>query len=473
MKVKLFFTLLLCLFLALGLGGTAFAQFHNGGVADCAGCHSMHATYGIDQANSSTGAPGSTTGGSPLLMGSDQSSTCLYCHASNSPTLSGGTTAGMGTPIVMTYPSTTLTNGLPVQRTPGGDFGWLNYAYLNTSANFQANHGHNVIAADYRMGNNSGYATAPANPAGSGSFSGLSLYCNACHDPHNRMRRDGNGAIQNLRTFAGGPLPIIGSGSYPSSVPGVTGAVPGVTSPSGANQAVGVYRLLAGYNTYTANGATIPYSGVPVAIAPAIFNQVEYPNQVRVAYGDGTMITAAGPSAITWGVWCSTCHTGFNSSTGITGASRHLHPVDTAVPSTYNNYIGSANLGGNQSTSFLSLVPIIEGSQTTWLGLAGFADSTGTQIFGSQNGDEVSCLSCHRAHASGFPNALRWDTLDTFITNAGGWNPGTTTTIGLQNALDAQAAYYGRAVTATGPGDGRTTFALYQRSLCNKCHGQD
>ena len=45
-------------------GGTPEA-FHSGGVAECAGCHSMHSPK---------------PGGSFLLTGIDASSTCLNCH---------------------------------------------------------------------------------------------------------------------------------------------------------------------------------------------------------------------------------------------------------------------------------------------------------------------------------------------------------------------------------------------------------
>ena len=50
--------------LLLLAGGTPQA-FHSGGVAECGGCHSMHSPE---------------AGGSFLLIGTDQSSTCLTCH---------------------------------------------------------------------------------------------------------------------------------------------------------------------------------------------------------------------------------------------------------------------------------------------------------------------------------------------------------------------------------------------------------
>ena len=59
--------------------GNAYA-FHDGGAAECDGCHVMH--------NASNGAAATTAknprnnqGNSYLLQGSDQSSTCLICHS--------------------------------------------------------------------------------------------------------------------------------------------------------------------------------------------------------------------------------------------------------------------------------------------------------------------------------------------------------------------------------------------------------
>ncbi len=481
MRLKLWFTMFLVV-CAIGLGGTAFA-FHSGGVADCAGCHTMHNTPNPAVTG---GAPGSATGGPMLLTGSDQSSTCLNCHASNSTTPSGY--------HVMTWPFAGGTNpsSIPVNRTPGGDFSWLlmNFTYSShgsTTSNPGGGHGHNIIAADYGMTNLSGYAAAPG-----GTFASTSLFCNSCHDPHNKMRRDSTGAIQNMLGNITLTLPIIGSGSYPSSVPGaVTGqtctttgtppvttcvpsayAVTGVTAP-GLNQAVGVYRILAGYGTYTAGGVQIPYGGVPMAIAPSSYNQTEATNQVRVAYGVGS-----GGNQVAWGAWCGTCHTAF-----LTGSGNHYHPVDAnAVLSSgneqtnYNKYVSSGNMTGSIATAYLSLVPFMTGSNSVAT-LAGLADNTGTYVAakgGAGSSDQASCLSCHRAHASGWRDALRWNPegeFITYVTSAGvaTW-PGTDTTPSNLSFADGmlstqvQAAYYDRPVT---------TFGAFQRALCNKCHAQD
>jgi hypothetical protein len=468
MKLKLWFILVSAV-LAIGLCSPAFA-FHSGGVADCDGCNSMHNTPNALPTGSPTT---SATGGPMLLAGSDQSSTCLNCHAN----------ASTGSYHVMTWPFAGGTNvaTIPVNRNPGGDFAWLllNFSYTShgsTTSNPGGGHGHNIIAADFGMTNNSGYTTAP----GGGSFVAANLHCNSCHDPHNKLRRDSGGNIDSMVGNTTQVLPIIGSGSYPTSVTGTVG-----TQAPGANQAVGVYRLLAGYPTYSAAGQTIGYTGVPIAIAPSTYNQTEATNQVRVAYGNGTAT-----NMVTWGTWCATCHPNM-----LNGIGNHYHPVDAnAVLSSgneqtnYNSYVGSGNMTGNSLTAYQSLVPFMMGGATaggpTWAALAGAADNTGTVTAAKQGPgsyDQASCLSCHRAHASGWRDALRWNMQGefiTYVTSTGTptW-PGTDTTSGSPGYADGMlstqvsAAYYDRTVVAspTGP----TQFASFQRSLCNKCHAQD
>ena len=64
--------------LVMGLTGSAMA-FHDGGVAYCDGCHTMHnSSKGVKMTVNNL-APG--TANAYLLQGSDQSSTCLNCHS--------------------------------------------------------------------------------------------------------------------------------------------------------------------------------------------------------------------------------------------------------------------------------------------------------------------------------------------------------------------------------------------------------
>ena len=90
--------------------------FHDGGVASCDGCHTMH--------NSGGGQPMATgkaagTGNRYLLRGSDPSSTCLICHASSVP--------GDGYRVATSPPP--APGNPPLQLTPGGDFAYLQKSY--------------------------------------------------------------------------------------------------------------------------------------------------------------------------------------------------------------------------------------------------------------------------------------------------------------------------------------------------------
>ncbi len=423
--LKLSLVIMAAALLTIGLSGMAYA-FHSGGVADCGGCHSMHAPK---------------TGGTALLIGTDYSSTCLSCHAN----------AATGSYHIMTYPLPAA-GSPPINYTPGGDFAWLAKTYSFTVRNSVTTengqtHGHNVIAADFALTADSDFSTAPG-----GTFPSASLGCNSCHDPHGKYRRIGGDTTYTIATTG---APIIGSGSY------ATSAVPTAT------QAVGSYRLLAGTG-YSQNAGTLPisYPGAPIASAPSTYNQSEATNQVRVAYGTA----ATGGGKTTWALWCATCHTAMHST------GNYVHPVDqtlsSAIVANYGTYVSSGVMTGSAASSYLSLVPFVENS-SDYATLKTHASNTNAYLNGPGSSDQVSCFSCHRAHATGFPDMLRWNMEGEFITvaNAGGtpiW-PGTDNGAPVQFArgktsAETQAAYYQRPPTL---------FGAYQRVLCNKCHAQD
>jgi hypothetical protein len=453
--------------------GRAYA-FHDGGVAYCDGCHSMHNSSGnktmsggrnTTLAGWNAAGKASTTqfkGNAYLLQGSDDSSTCLNCHAANDAAPNGY--------HVMTYPAPAAGTA-PVQRTPGGDFGWLsitntyftNYGVLSTTASTikGERHGHNIVAQDYGLLPDTTLLTAPG-----GNYPAANLSCASCHDPHSRARIDSTGAIV-ASAFGSKVAPIGASGSY--------GAAPT------ANEAVGVYRLLA-----TANYAqmslqdqgvsTIPFAAnPPVAVAPSTYNRSEGATETRVAYGAGMS------------EWCANCHVSIHAdnstSTMIHPASNAAklqastandlagNPNGTTIEAIYNAYKSSGDLTGTSATSYTSLVPYEEGV-TDVAKLATHAVNDGTQTGGPTGATEnVMCLSCHRAHASGWSSMTRWNNKAEFIT-VGGAYPGTDATgegaYGQYNLGYTQAQY--AAAMYDRPA---TNFAFAQRSLCNKCHAKD
>ena len=445
------------------LGFSAMA-FHSGGVAECEGCHSIH--------------DGKSTDGN-LLIKQDASSTCLSCHG---PT--PGDTAPSSYHVLTAdaaYPGK-----MPVHMSPGGDFGWLlvNFTYTYQDLNGDGTndletedgqtHGHNVVALDYPgLTVDTDFATSPG-----GTFNSASLGCNSCHDPHGKAR-----LLYNNGTFAyggtGSGEPIWTSGSY--------GSQPKANTYSGTGQlgqgaptglAVGTYRLLWGPASPDLP-ASAPFAGYAIAVAPSSYNRSEDVTQTRVAYGGGASATN------NWGNWCGTCHQDFS----VAGGSNSHHPTGVNLgggalgesvgseATNYNKYVSSGKLDGDINKAYNSLVPFAEKfSDIASLAPHAGNDANVLRTRGAlDGGEQVMCLSCHRAHASGFVDMLRYDYGYEFMTK-GGQYPGSDNTLvgttgrgpaqsrGRTNAM-WQRAYYERAAG--------THFGPYDRVLCNKCHAQD
>jgi hypothetical protein len=394
------------------LAGSSPQAFHSGGVAECGGCHSMHAP---------------AAGGSFLLIESDPSSTCLSCHENPSVSSYHIATPDANMPV----------GTAPLMRTPGGDFGWLHktYTFSNHGTNTTEtgdSHGHNIVSEAFGFTPDEENTVAPG-----GTFPAEELHCTSCHDPHGRVVRTATG----FTTSSNGGV-LLGSGSYNNS------PVPG------AGQSVGAYRLLKGLNDVTPNGTFV---GVAIAVAPSTYNQSEATNQVRVAYGsDG--------ATNTWGTWCASCHPDMHSNTN------YVHPIDQSLGSgyanNYNAYVKTGDMSGSIASSYSSLVPFAENTGD-FATLAAHASNTNSYLNGPGPSDKVMCLSCHRAHASGFMEMLRWNFESEFMIYNSLY-PGTDNAASSyargKLAAETQAAYYDRPVTA---------FASYQRVLCNKCHAKD
>lgn len=286
----------------------------------------------------------------------------------------------------------------------GGDFFWVtsagayNYIVRGNTITFDTNNaGHNVISADFGM------AVDPANTLAPGGFMpSNTLGCTSCHDPHGQV--DGG--------TAAGAAAISASGSYGAAAP-TDGSI------------LGNYRLLGsdGYKLITADA--------PIARANGS-------SGTAVDYGTGMSD------------WCLSCHPLFNDNT-------NMHPVNVAVPVSYNSYVKTGDFTGDVATAYDALVPIERGVADGSL-----LDQTST--VGVTGTDQVMCLSCHRAHASAFDNALRWDNSHEFLADSGILNEGTTTLV-----ADGAKPYYKNGAAV----DMVATYGEYQRQLCNKCHAKD
>lgn len=432
--------------LSLATAGSALA-FHSGGVAECDGCHTMH--------NSEDGAAMTTTGGLTqfnagpyLLQGATQSEACLNCHQKTGDT-------GPSSYHISTADANMAGNA-PLQRTPGGDFGWLRkdipFSVRGTAnVNKGAARGHNIVAPAFGYNADAEYATAPG-----GAFDATKLQCSSCHDPHGKYRRLADGTIADGTITS---LPIANSGSYNNSA-----------SPIANVYAVGVYRILggAGYAPKSYNGGAAFTAGPPAAVAPSTYNRSEGTTETRVAYGQGMS------------EWCANCHGQIIDATFQSGVINHRHPAgnsasaklsNSGIATNYNAYVTSGKLNGAQATSYSSLVPYEEG-HSNYDNLKLNAVNNGSKKQGPSTGNEqVSCLSCHRAHASGFSFMLRYAHANEFMTigdSAGVASYDGSTTEGKINqgltATEQAAAYYDRPASAFGP---------YARLQCNKCHAKD
>ncbi len=429
--------------------------FHDGGVGSCEGCHTMHnSENGIAQ--TTNGKATQFNGNPSLLLASDPGSVCLNCHK--------GDTADYHVLSNATGPS-----GLPGIMTPGGDFAWLNIStsYMTSAGtagyNAGSHHGHDIVAADYGLLPSPDYVTAPG-----GSYPSAGLSCISCHDPHGRYRV--NGQYQVVGPAAGQNAGAISaSGSYGKQLPTAT-------------ESVGTYRLLAGTGYLPQSLQTTPalafINQAPFAFSPASYNRSEALTDTRVAYGSGMS------------EWCENCHTlsqlhtaptssvnGHPSGNNINAALSNPDYASTTgetVAAVYNSYVYTGNLTGSVATSYTSLVPYEEGltlNATNYQTLASHAVSDGSYRQGpSGMGESVMCLSCHRAHASGWPSILRWNAPSATYLTVQGVYPGIDSTIAQAQQGEYNLGYLQAQVQRTFYDRPASVYASYQAQLCGKCH---
>jgi hypothetical protein len=338
----------------------------------------------------------------------------------------------------------------PKQLTPGGDFGWLKKSYswrvsesdLTIYTSPGDRHGHNIVAADFLY-----VADATNSSAPGGNYPANTFSCISCHDPHGKYRRNSDGSIATTGK------PIAGGGSFVSS-----------QDPS-TNAAVGVYRLLGGKN-YQPRSLAGPYQFVndpPAAVAPDSPNRAEDITQTRVAYGSGMS------------EWCRNCHPNMHTPAA-PGPTNLVHAAGSAAKfvqpylDNYNRYISAGNILSmpDPLSSYLSLVPFEEGT-TDYADLKAHAKTDDTNLAGPDGASQVMCLSCHRAHASGWDNITRWNAVTSLIVSNGTVSTGSYAQEGQayqpygqgRTETEALRAYYNRP---------ETKFSPMQDTLCNKCH---
>jgi hypothetical protein len=430
--------------------GSAYA-FHSGGVAECEGCHTMHNTVGSGRQVPL--AKGVGQGAIYLLQGTDQSSACLNCHNSADSVASSyhiSTDDSMFTQGLVNYADT---NTSPVELTPGGDFGWLKVDRNVTVRSkvtqvFGEERGHSINAVDYGYNKDGRNTLAPG-----GTYPGASLHCSSCHDPHGRYRRDAAGAYSTTG------LPIANSGSYNNSNAPVAGVY-----------AVGAYRILGGIGYAPKSTPGYDFTaGTPDAVAPSTYNRSEATGQTHVAYGRGMS------------EWCANCHPKMLENAYVSGAVNHRHPAGngaklTFIAANYNSYVSSGRMTNTDLTkAYSTLAPfelgIADATPASYATLKTLAVNTDTLDQSAQPTSNVSCLSCHRAHAGAFPAMTRFFLENEFMTIGDGAGVASYDNAQTENKInyglnptETTNAYYGRAAAKFGP---------WARNYCNKCHAKD
>jgi hypothetical protein len=354
-----------------------------GGV--CSDCHTMHDS----QNNADQGA----TGPQEQLLLDD----CIGCH---SGTIADGNLNSLGAPVVY------RTDGAPATYNAAGDFRFSAAGGGGTNAqghNISGVPGHTAIDPDIGInppGWDASVTTGTSVTWGADSmdvtgaaadFTGVGLTCAGTFGCHGTHAATGNFGILAL------------SGAHHDNA-GFTDKVTSRTAPSGVASS---YRFLA--DIYGEEHGTHEYSGTS--------------NQLHNQYA-GDDINAAGNrdgspgtyTRTTISYMCAQCHGLFHNTIdgdATAGSPWIRHPNDIALLATGETALYNTTDGTNIGTYDLT-VPIARDVGAAFPTAAARATVTaGTDI--------VMCLSCHRAHASPYPDALRFDYTPMI---AGGGNSG-------------------------------------------------
>jgi len=207
------------------------------------------------------------------------------------------------------------------------------------------------------------------------------------------------------------------------------GLAPGGTFPSGFMACSSChdphgnssFRLLNGVGPVMGGIATFT-NPAPTAEGLGLFFGVES-NSNHTAYQGGMS------------AWCGNCHGNFHNNN-----TQLIHPsgrvLGASIATAYNLYNGTEDVtGGVQATAYLAAVPFEDP-----------ANPTGSTA-GPSASSQVSCITCHRAHATSAPDAGRWDFSVTLLHEDG-----------VESGSYQIPDPYG---------------SVNQRSLCNKCHVKD
>lgn len=280
------------------LWGQAANAFHDGGVAKCNGCHTMHNTDD-NKALGTDGLTWNTTGYQHLLKRNNSTDTCLACHGRD-PLRYGNVWGG------------TLAD--PGRFFAAGPFIFLTEDNINdgrggaTSPITGMRAGHSIVS------NEKGTTADTANTvAPGGTYDSDNLTCTSCHDPH--------GSQGNFRL-------LYGNQNYGGVVYNESHSFNGT----------------ADYNFTMTNDA-------PQAVGVSVNGAAESTTNHTAYNGTATKNVS---------LWCANCHGDIHNDS--TATFRHVtnYALGTTLADNYNRYNGTGNYTGVYDTAYQPLVPIEE-----------------------------------------------------------------------------------------------------------------
>src|SRR5262249_21358166 len=146
------------------------------------------------------------------------------------------------------------------------------------------------------------------------------------------------------------------------------------------------------------------------AVVPSTYNRFESAGQTHVAYGKNSS------------EWCANCHTSMLENGYTSGMKGLVHPAGNnaklppIIVTNYNAYVSSGVMTNTDPTrAYSTLVPFELGTNDYTV-LAGLAVNTDTKDQSATATSNVTCFSCHRAHATAFESMTRTYLGNEFIT---------------------------------------------------------
>ena len=381
----------ICLLFAYGTAGAKVK-----GV--CQACHTMHNSQGGQPMAKTTGTgqvpywngdainTATTNSSTPVehLLRTD----CIGCHSN------------AGTATIISYESNSVpivhNTQKPAYETPGannalagGNFYWTD---PNSGADFADNHGHNIFSQDATLSQAPGLNDHGVNCT------------NGCHHRlYNPIAPDG-------------VTQLVGCQGCHYSTWHHKAKGPDAGAPGPDNLKVNpTYRFLAGHHlTETGTYGSLNYvqgieSGDYEQMASASDHNVYMANGASAAgsfVGAPTGIVNASNHSMS--AFCAACHGAFHEDTMDTSSTWIRHPIDVLVSSLVSDghedetffYNGPDGYGVN---NYDPAVPVAYGIANP------LTDSISSYSTISQTAGRVTCVSCHRTHASPYPSMLRFD----------------------------------------------------------------